>query len=184
MSSQSEVGERIAQWLEDERRIRATLAPIGVSPMTEFAKGSGLEFLQRLGRGELPSPPIGQVLGMVPIEVEFGRIVFQGIPKPEHYNPIGTVHGGYIATLLDSAVGCAVHTTLAQGFGYTTLELNVNYVRALSDQVGPVRAEGKVINVSRQVGIAEGRLTDAAGKLYAYATTTCLIFPLPERPPG
>jgi uncharacterized protein (TIGR00369 family) len=90
------------------------------------------------------------------------------------------VHGGYIATLLDSAVGCAVQTMIAKGFGYTTLELKLNYLRPVTDRTGPVRAEGRVINVSRQIGTAEGRLVDAGGKLYAHATTTCLIFPIPQ----
>ena len=93
-----------------------------------------------------------------------------------HYNPSGVVHGGYAATLLDTAVGCAIHTLLPAGKGYTTLELKVNYIRAMTDKTGPVRAEAKVINLGGQVGIAEGRITDANGKLYAFATTTCLVF--------
>ncbi len=169
----------LARWQADERRARARLAGPGKIAMQALAQSSGLEFLNRIWAGELPAIPIGNTMGFVAIEAEHGRIVFQGTPTADYYNPIGSIHGGYIATLLDSAVGCAVHTTLKQGFGYTTLELKVNYVRALSDAVGPVRAEGKVINVSRQVGLAEGRLYDTAGRIYAHATTTCLIFPLP-----
>lgn len=110
-------------------------------------------------------------------------MVFQGTPKADYYNPIGSVHGGYIATLLDSALGCAVHTMLERGYGYTTLELKVNYVRPLTDKTGPVRAEAHVVNVSRQVGVAQGRLVDAAGRMYAWGSTTCLIFPLPAKAP-
>ena len=177
---ENDAAATLDRWLAREREIRLLLAAPGKIPVAEIGKSSGLEFLDRIGRGELPSVPIGHALDFVPVEWEPGRMVFQGTPKSEYYNPIGTVHGGYIATLLDSAVACAVQTTLERGFGYTTLELKVNYVRALTDKVGPVRAEGRVVNVSRQVGIAEGRLTDASGRLYAYATTTCLIFPLPD----
>jgi uncharacterized protein (TIGR00369 family) len=102
--------------------------------------------------------------------------VFQGRPNRRHYNPMGTVHGGWFATLLDSAVGCAIHTTLPAGKGYTTLELKVNMVRPLNDSVPLVRAEGKVIHAGRQVATAEGRIVGPDGKLYAHATTTCLIF--------
>lgn len=105
-------------------------------------------------------------------------MVFQGTPGAEHCNPIGSVHGGYAATLLDSAVGCAVRSMLPQGSGYTMLELKLNYVRALTAQTGPVRAEGKVIQVGRQAATDEGRLSDSAGKLYAFATTTCLVITL------
>ena len=112
------------------------------------------------------------------ISADKGHVVFQGTPEHRHYNPIGSVHGGFHATLLDSCVGCAVHTTLEAGQGYTTLELKVNYVRALTDRVGPVRAEGKVIHVGKQVATAEGRIVDVQGRLYAHASTTCLVFPL------
>ncbi|MCD6733080.1 MAG: PaaI family thioesterase [Burkholderiaceae bacterium] len=166
-------------WLAREREVRLLMAPPGKIPAEELARTTGLGFLERIGRGEVPSPPIMQTLDFVPVEAERGRMVFQGTPKPDYYNPIGSVHGGYIATLLDSALGCAVHTMLEQGFGYTTLELKVNYVRALTDKTGPVRAEAHVVNVSRQIGVAQGRLVDAAGRMYAWASTTCLIFPLP-----
>ncbi|MCM5569841.1 PaaI family thioesterase [Burkholderiaceae bacterium FT117] len=174
----------IDRWLAREREVRLLLAQPGKIPLEEIAKTSGLEFLRRIGRGELPSAPIFQALDYVPVECEEGRMVFQGTPKADYYNPIGSVHGGYIATLLDSAVACAVQTMLRRGFGYTTLELKLNYVRPLTDRTGPVRAEGRVISVSRQIGTAEGRLVDAGGKLYAHATTTCLIFPLPQETIG
>lgn len=166
-------------WLAREREVRLLMAPPGKIPAEQLARTTGLAFLERIGRGELPSAPIFQTLDFVPVEAERGRMVFQGTPKPDYYNPIGSVHGGYIATLLDSALGCAVHTMLEQGFGYTTLELKVNYVRALTDKTGPVRAEAHVVNVSRQIGVAQGRLVDAAGRMYACGSTTCLIFPLP-----
>lgn len=170
----------IERWLAREREARLLLAHPGKIPLDELARTSGLEFLQRIGRGELPSAPIFQALDFVPVECEQGRMVFQGTPKADYYNPIGSVHGGYIATLLDSAVGCAVQTMIAKGFGYTTLELKLNFLRPVTDRTGPVRAEGRVINVSRQIGTAEGRLVDAGGKLYAHATTTCLVFPIPQ----
>jgi len=169
----------IALWQEKEAAVRAKLAEPGVATLEQLKAGSGMEFLQKIWDGELPSVPIGQLMGFVPIEGEPGRIVFQGTPGPQHYNPLGSVHGGYFCTLLDSAVGCAVQSMLPKGTGYTTLELKVNLIRALTDKTGPVRAEGKVIQVGGRVGIAEGRITDAEGKLYAHATTTCLIFPLP-----
>lgn len=179
-SAGDERAATIDRWLAREREVRLLLAQPGKIPLDEVVRTSGLEFLRRIERGELPSPPIGQAFDFVPVECEPGRVVFQGTPKAEYYNPIGSVHGGYIATLLDSAVGCAVQTMLEQGFGYTTLELKLNYVRPLTDRTGPVRAEGRVISVTRQIGTAEGRLVDAAGKLYAHATTTCLIFPMPQ----
>ncbi len=170
-------------WLAREREVRLLLAPPGKIPAAELGRTSGLEFLERIVRGELPSPPIMQALDFVPVEAERGRMVYQGTPKSDYYNPIGSVHGGYIATLLDSALGCAVQTMLERGFGYTTLELKVNYVRPLSDRTGPVRAEANVVHVSRQVGVAQGRLVDAAGRMYARASTTCLIFPMPASAP-
>ncbi len=174
------VDATLEKWLAREREVRLLLAAPGKIAPEEIGSSSGLRFLERINRGELPSPPIMHTLDFVPVEAGHGTMVFQGTPKTDYYNPIGSVHGGYIATLLDSALGCAVQTTLEQGFGYTTLELKINYTRPLTDKTGPVRAEAKVVSVTRQVGIAEGRLVDAAGRLYAWASTTCLIFPLPK----
>jgi len=137
----------------------------------------GLSFLKALIAGEFPAPPIAETVGFSLVEVELGRALFTATPAFRHYNPIGVVHGGFAATLLDSCVGCAVHTTLAKGEAYTTLELKINLTRALTDKVGPVFAEGRVIHRGRQVATAEGDLKDGAGKLYAHATTTCMIFP-------
>jgi len=171
--------ETVAAWLAREAEVRAKLGPAGVATLEQLKESSGMEFLQRIWSGELPSAPIGHTMDFVPIEGQPGRVVFQGTPGRQHYNPIGSVHGGYFCTLLDSAVGCAIQTMLPKGTGYTTLELKVNLIRALTDRTGPVRAEGKVVQVGGRVGIAEGRIIDADGKLYAHATTTCLIFPLP-----
>jgi uncharacterized protein (TIGR00369 family) len=164
------------EWLAASRVIRERGLPPDVLPVEAMREYSGLELFQKMMRGELPPPPIAQTLDFAIVEVEKGRVVFQGHPSRAHYNPIGSVHGGYHATLLDSCVACAVQSTLEAGQGYTTIELKVNYLRALTDQVGPVRAEGKVIHTGRQIGTAEGRLYDASGRLYAHATTTCLVF--------
>jgi uncharacterized protein (TIGR00369 family) len=169
----------LEQWRTREAQVRAQLAAPGIASQEHLKAYSGMEFLQHIWNGELPSPPIGHTMDFIPVEGEPGRVVFQGTPSKQHYNPIGSVHGGYFCTLLDSAVGCAVHSMLPKGMGYTTLELKVNLIRALTDQTGPVRAEGKVIQVGNRVGIAEGRITDVDGKIYAHATTTCLVFPLP-----
>lgn len=172
----------LAQWHADEQAVRARLRPADAPPPTLHPAGlSGMATFEAIFAGELPAPPIGDTLDFVPIRMAPGEAVFQGRPLRRHYNPLGTVHGGWFATLLDSAVGCAIHTTLAAGRGYTTLELKLNLVRALTDAVPLVRAEGKVIHVGRQTGTAEGRIVGADGKLYAHATTTCLIFDLPPR---
>jgi uncharacterized protein (TIGR00369 family) len=152
-------------------------AKVGVVSTEVLLSYDGLSFLKALIAGELPAPPIAQTLGFTLSEADAGRAVFTGTPGYRHYNPIGTVHAGFAATLLDSCVACAVHTTLAKGEAYTTLELKVNLTRALTDKVGPVFAEGKVLHRGRQVATAEGYLRDGAGKLYAHATTTCIIFP-------
>ena len=175
----SDKAQITAQWQAREAEVRARLAPAGVATMDQLKESSGMEFLQRIWDGELPSVPIGHLMDFVPVEGEPGRVVFQGTPGRQHYNPLGSVHGGYFCTLLDSAVGCAVQSALPKGMGYTTLEIKVNLIRALTEKTGPVRAEGKVIQVGGRVGIAEGRIVDPEGKIYAHATTTCLIFPLP-----
>lgn len=142
---------------------------------------SGLQVFEAIFAGDLPAPPIGETMDFIPIHMEEGVAVFQGKPMLRHYNPLGTVHGGWFCTLLDSAVGCAVHTTLPAGKGYTTLEIKVNMLRTLTDAVPLVRAEGKVIHAGRQVATAEGRIVGPDGKVYAHATTTCMIFDLPSK---
>jgi uncharacterized protein (TIGR00369 family) len=139
---------------------------------------SGLEQLRAVFDPSHPdrAPGIGKTLGFSVVELEKGRVVFGGHPDESVYNPIGTVHGGYAATLLDSAVGCAVHSALKAGQGYTTLELKVAYHRPMTKDTGPVRAEGKAIQVGRRAAFAEGRLTDLEGRVYATATSTLLVF--------
>jgi uncharacterized protein (TIGR00369 family) len=136
--------------------------------------------MQAMLRGELPYPPIAQTLDFMLLEAAQGRALFQGAPGPAHLNPMGTVHGGWYATLLDSAMGCAVHTMMPAGRGYTTAELSVNLVRAIGSKAPRVRAEGKVIHCGRQLATAEARLYGPDGTLYAHATTTCLVFELPS----
>ncbi len=137
----------------------------------------GLGFLKAIIDGTVPNPPISELLGFHLAEVENGRAVFESAPDFRHYNPIGTVHAGFTATLLDSALGCAIFSTLAKGDTWTTLELKLNLVRPLTKDTGPVRAEGRILHRGRTVATSEGDLKDRAGKLYAHATTTCMIFP-------
>ncbi len=136
---------------------------------------SGIDFLKAMQSGELPPPPFAVLLGTWITEVSEGRVVFALEPAEYHYNPLGTVHGGVIATLLDSALGCVVQSMLPAGTSYTTLELKVNYLRAITARTGTVYSEGKIIHVGGRIATAEARLTDAQGKLYAHATTTCII---------
>lgn len=165
----------ISIWEEEERNIRMRLAkPDSINP-SEFESRTGMDIFNAIFSGELPTPPMGETLDYIPIHMEYGLAIFQGRPQHKHYNPMGTIHGGWFCTLLDSAVGCAIHSTLDAGKGYTTLELKVNIVRALTAKVPLVRAEGKVVHVGRQTATAEGKILGPDGKLYAHATTTCLI---------
>jgi len=148
----------------------------GVVPIEQARAMDGLALFQGLLEGRFPAPPISRALGFKVTEVERGRVVFDYTPVFDHYNPLGTVHGGIAATLLDSVMGCCIHTMLEAGKGYTTVEIKVNYVRAMTDRTGPVKAEGKVINVGSRIATSEGRLHDGNGKLLAHGTTTCLIF--------
>jgi uncharacterized protein (TIGR00369 family) len=146
------------------------------APSAEAAgRLAGLPFLEAIRDGRLPSPPVSRLMGFALAEVEAGRAVFECQPSESHYNPIGTVHGGVISTLLDSALSCAIHTTLPAGSGYTTVELKVNFVRPVVVGAGTLRSEGRVIHVGSRLATAEARLTDAAGKLYAHAVGTCLV---------
>jgi len=154
----------------------------GLARMEQLAGKSGREILEAMMSGELPYPPMNETMNMTLLEVENGRAVFQGIPLPQHYNPLGTVHGGWFATLLDSALGCAVQSILPAGRSYTTVELSVNIVRPASHKTGPLRAVGKVIHGGRQIATAEARIEDEKGKLYAHATTTCVVFDVAAAP--
>jgi uncharacterized protein (TIGR00369 family) len=151
--------------------------PTGVVPIETLLAYDGLAFLRAIIAGELPQPPMTETLGFALVAAEHGRAVFEGEPQPRHYNPIGSVHAGFAATLLDSALACSVHSTLAKGETYTTLEIKVNLVRAVTADIGVVTAEARVIHRGRSIGTAEATLKDRTGKLYAHATTTCMIFP-------
>ena len=173
--------DHLEAWLAQEREVLAQLAAgagPGVARPEQLAGKSGLEMMQALLRGELPYATIARTLDFFLVEVSEGRAVFQGTPGPAHLNPMGTIHGGWYATLLDSALGCAVNTLMPAGRAYTTAELSVNLVRAIGPKAPRVRAEGKVVHCGRQLATAEGRLYGPDGTLYAHATTTCLVFDL------
>jgi len=168
------------QWEQQVRDIRARVTQgggrPGVVPREAARSMDGLAIMQALLDGRFPYAQIAETLDFFLVEVDKGRAVFQGTPQEKHLNPMGTVHGGWYATLLDSAVGCAVQTMLPPGQGYTTAELSVNLVRGARLDGGPLRAIGTVLHCGRQLATAEGKIVDADGKLYAHATTTCLVF--------
>ncbi len=166
----------LTSWEEKELTVRARLLGPGVALRGQVFDMTGMEVFEAIFAGRIPPAPIGDSLDFIPVHMEPGIAIFQGKPQLRHYNPLGTVHGGWFCTLLDSAVGCAVHTTLPAGKGYTTLELKVNMLRPLTEAVPLVRAEGKVIHAGRQVATAEGRIIGPDGRLYAHATTTCMLF--------
>ena len=139
---------------------------------------SGLEILAAVGRGELPQPPVMEMTGIEAVDVGEGWITFALQPHEMHYNPLGTVHGGVIATLLDSATGCAVHSVLPAGKGYTSLDLTVKYLRPVTAETGRVTATGTVLSRGSRTALAEAKLTDGRGRLLGYATSTCMIFDL------
>lgn len=165
-------------WLDDEGALRQTLAAhpsaAALTPAQALSR-SGLELMQAMLAGEVHSA-IGHTLDFLLVEVSHGRAVFQGTPGPAHLNPMGTVHGGWYAALLDSALGCCVHSTLPAGKAYTTLELKVNMIRSIRPDTQRVRAIGQVIHVGGQTATADARLVGPDGKLYAHGSTTCLVF--------
>ncbi|MES5820743.1 PaaI family thioesterase [Streptomyces sp. RG80] len=144
-------------------------------------RSTGLDFLRDLQGARLPAPPIGATLDFTLDEVAEGRAVFSLVPGEEHYNPIGSVHGGVYATLLDSAAGCAVQSTLPAGTGYTSLDLNVKFLKRITVDTGPVRAVGTVVHRGRTTALAEATLLDAEDRLLAHATSSCMLFPLPPQ---
>lgn len=152
----------------------------GVATRDAIRDMSGLQVMQAMLDGTLPYPHIMETLDYGLLEVQRGRAVFQGTPQLRHYNPLGSVHGGWYATLLDSALGCAVHTMLEAGQGYTTAELGLHIVRAASERSGPLRAIGEVVHCGRQLATAEARIVGPDGKLYAHGSTTCLVFDRPR----
>lgn len=179
----------------DQRSERADADPLSARPTSEPGRGrlrtvtwddpaaaaragaamSGIEYMRAIADGAVPAPPIARLIGFELDEVAEGRAVFTVEPGEHHYNPIGVAHGGLAATLLDSAMGCAVHTMLPAGQFYTTLEIKVNYVRALKHDTGRVRAVGTVIHMGGKTATAEGRIIDAGGRIYAHGTTTCML---------
>jgi len=174
--------DALEDWLAAEAAQRARLeakgTQPGVAPPQVVADMDGISLFKAMLAGDLPFASIARTLDYLLMEAEPGRAVFQGRPGAAHLNPMGTVHGGWFATLLDSALGCAVHSALPQGKAYTTLELKVNMIRALTPQVPRVRAEGRLIHLGGQTATAEARLVGPDGRLYAHASTTCLVFPL------
>lgn len=167
--------EKLNQWIAAGEVARARLADPGTLSLAEVSALRPEEFFERIGNGELPCPPFGNLVDFVPLEWSSGFFLFQGTPDARHYNPLGSVHGGYAATLLDSCMGCAVHTLLQPGQGYTTTDLRVSFVRALRGDSGPVRAEGRIVHLGRSTALAEGRIYDVDDRLYAVGSTTCLI---------
>lgn len=151
----------------------------GVTPTAVMASMTGLDFVRAIFDGRLPAPPIMQTVAPFDSSAEAGVVTFYSIPGIRHYNPIGSVHGGYAATLLDSAMGLVVHTMLPAGTGYTTLEFKVSFIRGMTENTGTVRTEGRTLHVGRRAATAEARITDAKGRLLAHATTTCLVFEIP-----
>ena len=151
----------------------------GVTPTATMASMSGLDFVRAIFNGDLPEPPIMENILPFDCTAEKGHVVIHSIPAARHYNPIGSVHGGYAATLLDSAMGLAIHSTLPPGMGYTTLEFKVSFMRGMSTESGTVRTEGKVQNAGRRVAMAEASIFDAKGRVLCHATTTCLVFEIP-----
>lgn len=175
----SAVEEKVLEFAEASPEITRTRTLTWQDPMPTATRGlemAGLDYMEAVTAGELPPPPIAVLLRMGPIEVSEGRAVFSGRPGEEHYNPIGVVHGGYAATLLDSALGCSVHTTLAKGEAYTSLGIEAKYVRPITRDTGEVRCEANVVHRGRRQATAEARLTAVdTGKLLAHGTTTCMI---------
>jgi uncharacterized protein (TIGR00369 family) len=164
---------------EDESPSRVDPAiQYGVVPPVMAKTMTGLQLLTAMMDGALPAPPIAQSLDFRLVHVEQGYTAFNGTPKFEYYNPLGSIHGGYTAALLDSCMACAVHSTLQAGYSYATLEIKINYVRAITSDTGAVRAEGRVIHSGKRIATAEGKLFDSEGTLYAHGTTTCLILAL------
>jgi uncharacterized protein (TIGR00369 family) len=149
----------------------------GVVDRNVAASESGHAFLLKLLDATHPAPPISEACDLWLVEVAEGRVVFEAKPSARFYNPMGTMHGGWISAVLDSAMGCAVHSMLKAGQAYTTVELKLNFVRPLLEEAGIVRCEGKIVHAGNRLATSEGRLTDAAGKLIAHGSETCMVFP-------
>lgn len=172
----TDVAEAFVASSPETSRSRTLVWQDPVATAAAGARMTGMEYMRAIVAGEVPPPPIAVTMRLRPIELEEGRVVFEGEPGEEHYNPIGVVHGGYAATLLDSALGCAVHTTLAAGLGYTSLGLEAKFVRPISRDTGRVLCEARVLYRGRKQATAEATLTAAeSGKLLAHGSATCMI---------
>src|ERR1700750_2975618 len=152
----------------------------GVTPTKVMASMAGVDFVRAIFEGKLPAPPIMQTIEPFDSTVEPAVVVMHSVPGFRNYNPIGSVHGVYAAILLDSAMGLAVQSMLPPGTGYTTLEFKISFIRGMTRDTGPVRSEGRTLNVARRAATAEARITDSKGRLLAHATTTCLVFEIPQ----
>lgn len=174
----------LEQWLAAEQQILAMHAQgpgPGVADLRAIAQQHGMDTMRAVLNGSAPTPTVGHAMNFLLVEVASGHAVFQGTPGPNFLNPMGTVHGGWYATLLDSAMGCAVHTRMPAGRAYTTAELSINIVKALSPKVRRVRAIGQVLHCGRQLATAEAKLVGPDGTLYAHGTSTCLVFDWPTQ---
>lgn len=172
----ADVAEAFAASSPETSRSRTLVWQDPVATAAAGATMTGMEYMTAIVSGEMPPPPIAVTMRLRPVELEQGRVVFEGEPGEEHYNPIGVVHGGLAATLIDSATGCAVHSTLEAGVAYTSLEVKVNFVRPVTRDTGRVLCEGTVVHRGRTIATAEARMTaEATGKLLAHGTATCLL---------
>ncbi|WP_088344043.1 MULTISPECIES: PaaI family thioesterase [Rhodomicrobium] len=161
--------------------VEPDIVKYGITPREIAAGMSGLDMLQAMIDRALPAPPIAQSCDFIMVSVERGRAVFEGAPSEKFYNPLGTVHGGWISTLLDSALGCAVHSLLEPGQIFTTTSMTINFVRPVLAATGRLRCEGVAVHTGSRLASSEARLTDAAGKLVAHGIETCMILPAPAR---
>jgi uncharacterized protein (TIGR00369 family) len=180
--TQTQVADRATAPTHPHDRTR-TISWADPAILASASPRSGLDFLRAISAGELPAPPVTHLLGFARIVPDFGRVLVEMQPQEFHYNPLGTVHGGILATVLDTATGCAVHSTLSAGEGYTSLDLTTKFLRPVTTGSGLLRCEGTVLSRGRRTALAEARLTDGAGRLVAHATSSCLIFPLDDRTP-
>ncbi len=165
-------------WGAEQSRVVTWRDPI--TTQVTAASMSGLSYWTAVAEGRLPPSPIAELLRMAVVEVQNARIAFSCTPDASMYNPLGVVHGGAVCTLLDTATACAMHTTLPEGVGYTSVEIKVNYLRAVTVASGTLSAVGTVVKAGSRIGFAEGQVTDAAGRLVATATSTLLVFDLPS----
>jgi uncharacterized protein (TIGR00369 family) len=181
MNQESSIENTLNAWQTQldavrRRRLERGGGHAGLPQAHQLQGKTGLQVMTGILEGDLPHPHMADTMDFDLVEVGDGLAIFQATPQLKHYNPLGSVHGGWYATLLDSALGCAVHTKLPVGRAYTTSQFSVNLVRAASAKTGPLRCIGKTIHVGRQIGTSEARIVGPDGKLYAHATTTCLIF--------